>query len=115
MPTWQRSFRRPQLQLSIAIKGLYCKCFTATSFSLLTLSGSNNSVGYFQGQGTIVVDGVSSQVKFTVAAQDGDLITPAQTDTIAIKIFNLADNPATAAPLYQVTGSLSHGSGVKIQ
>jgi len=89
--------------------------FTSSSFSWLTLSSTNNSVGEFRGIGTMAVDGVATQVRFTVVAQDGDRLTPTQDDVITIKIFNLADNVDTAIPIYGVSGSLSHGSGVKIQ
>lgn len=89
--------------------------FTADSFNWLTIGDVNNSLGTVRGVGTLTVDGVNTQVRFSIVARDGDLLTPVGDDTVIIKIFNFADDPDTATPIYKVSAILSHGSSIKIQ
>jgi hypothetical protein len=89
--------------------------FTGTSFNWLTVGDTNNSLGTIKGVATLTVDGVVTQVRFSVVARDGDRLTPVGDDTVMIKVFNLSDNPDTATPIYQVSGILAHGSSIKIQ
>ncbi|MDX3663068.1 hypothetical protein PV646_37730 [Streptomyces sp. ID05-26A] len=88
--------------------------FTATSVDWLSVSGANSSVGSFQGVGTLVVDGTTTNNPFRVTAIDGGRLSPVQGDSVSLHVYAPGANPATATALYRVTGRPA-GSGVIIQ
>jgi hypothetical protein len=94
-----------------------CHSFTvqATSFDWMIIDQTNNSRGRFQGTAAVTVDAVSTTNPFTVEGVDGDRLTPADEDSIIIKIYAPGANPATAAPIYHVSGSFAKGNSVRVR
>jgi hypothetical protein len=94
-----------------------CHTFTAnaTNFDWMIIDQTNNSRGRFQGTAAITIDGVSTTNPFTVEGIDGDRLTPATNDHIAIKIYACGANPTTANPIYQVSGTLARGNSVRVR
>jgi len=88
----------------------------ATSFDWVTIGGTNNSQGWFQGTATVTVDGVTTTNPFYVAAVDGDRTNPTTNDFLTLKVYAPGADPTTALPIYQASGSivLNSGNGVKI-
>jgi hypothetical protein len=80
----------------------------------LAINGANSSVGTFQGQGTLVIDGVTTTNPFKVAALDGNRTTPTTNDDAILYIYSPGANPETATPLYQLHINII-GNWVKIQ
>lgn len=74
----------------------------ATNIAWLVTQGTNLSTGQFQGTGTLAVDGTTRTVTFRVTGVDGSRRSPTGSDQFQVQIFNQADNPNTAAPLYRV-------------
>jgi len=97
----------------------YFNCYntgiTTISINNLTFVGTNYSEGVFEGVGTLMINGVVTQVTFIVEARDGKLIGNRIPDTFAMKIYSAGVNPneSGAIPLYQVTTSLT-GNGVVV-
>jgi virginiamycin B lyase len=83
-------------------------------FNWLTIAGANGSIGTFQGQGTLTIDGTITTNPFRVVATDGNRTTPVSTDDVVLQIFAPGANPDTAAALYQLHIHVS-GNWVKIQ
>jgi hypothetical protein len=97
----------------------YFNCYnteiTTISITSLTFVGTNDSVGIFEGIGTLTINGVPQQVVFRVEARDGKVIGNRIPDTFTMKIYSAGVNPNEpgATPLYQVTTSLT-GNGVVV-
>lgn len=76
--------------------------FNATHVDWFTTQGVNNSTGIFQGVGTLTVDGQDTTVKFRVTGRDGERLDPIASDQFELRMFNEADSPNTASPMYVV-------------
>jgi hypothetical protein len=83
----------------------------ANSFDWLGIGGTNNSDGTFQGTGTLTINGVAQTVIFRIEAIDGDQLTPKQSDSFTLKIYNQGSNPQTDNPLYHVSADFTSGTG----
>src|SRR5262249_47427300 len=94
-----------------------CHTFTvtATSFDWLIIDQTNSSRGRFQGTATVTADGVTTTNPFTMEGIDGDRLPPPHNHRLPLKIYAPGANPATATPLYQISGTLTKGNAVKIQ
>jgi hypothetical protein len=94
-----------------------CHTFTAnaTTFDWMIIDQTDNSRGRFQGTATVTIDGVSTTNPFIVEGIDGDRLNPATDDHIIIKIYTPGANPATANPIYQVSGTLARGNSVRVR
>jgi fibronectin type 3 domain-containing protein len=94
-----------------------CHTFTvsATSFDWMIIDQTNNSRGRFQGTATVTIDGITTTNPFTVEGIDGDRQTPTGDDQVVVKMYAPGANPTTATPIYQVSGSLTHGNAVRIR
>ncbi|WP_203915246.1 beta strand repeat-containing protein [Rhizocola hellebori] len=88
---------------------------SATGFAWLIIDQTNNSRGRFQGTATLIVDGVSTTNPFTVEGIDGDRLPGNVDDHVTVKVFAPGANPATAAALYQASGSITKGNAVRIR
>jgi virginiamycin B lyase len=75
---------------------------TPNIFNWLTVGGTNESIGTFQGQGTLTIDGTVTTNPFRVVATDGNRTTPASSDDVLLQIFAPRANPDTAVALYQL-------------
>ncbi len=88
--------------------------FTATTITLLSLSGTQNSAGSFQGTGTLTINGTVTTNPFRVSGIDGDRLTPKVNDNVTLNIYAPGTTPTAATtPLYRLSTTGS-GSWVKI-
>jgi hypothetical protein len=87
----------------------------ATSFSWLLIDQTNDSRGRFQGSATVIIDGASSTHPFTVEGIDGQRLSPATSDYFVLKIYATGANPATASPIYRVSGYLNKQNAVEVR
>lgn len=87
--------------------------FTASGFSWLTVNGTNNATGTFQGTGSLTIDGVTTQNPFRVVGVDAQLLGTGS-DDVNILVFAPGADPNTSAPIYHVHRSPT-GQGVIIQ
>ncbi len=83
-------------------------------FNWLTIAGAGSSVGTFQGQGTLTIDGTATNNPFKVQATDGDRTSPATSDDVQVYIYSPGANPDSATPLYQLHVHTA-GNWLKIQ
>jgi hypothetical protein len=97
--------------------GQNCHSFalSAVSFDWMIIDQTNNSRGRFQGFATVTIDGATTTNPFTVQGIDGDRLTPAASDQFTLKVYAPGSNPATASPLYQVSGTLASGNSVRVR
>ena len=83
------------------------------SITLLTITGQNNSIGSFQGTGTLTLNGATTHNPFRVTGTDGSRTLPASNDDVTLYIYAPNTNPATATPLYHLHIAAS-GNWLKI-
>jgi len=88
----------------------------AINFAWMTIGGTNNSQGWFQGVAAVTIDGVTTTNPFYVAATDGDRTSPVISDSLILKVYAPGADPSTASPIYQASGDVVYnsGNGVKI-
>jgi streptogramin lyase len=67
-----------------------------------TLTDTNNSVGTFEGVGTLVIDGVATQNPFRVTGTDASRTPANDDDSTSISIYSPNADPSTADSLYEL-------------
>lgn len=99
-------------------KASNCHELSLNSLSMhwLSTQGFNNSIGMFQGTASLEVDGVKRNVIFRLWGLDGELLSPTSQDYIEVKVYNSAENPNSAQPIFQATGEVLRGNiKIKVQ
>jgi hypothetical protein len=94
-----------------------CHSFSlnANSFAWLVVDQNHDSRARFHGVASVVVDGVTTTNPFTITAIDGDRVNATTDDNLVVQVFAPGADPATAQPLYKVSGFVAKGNGVKIR
>lgn len=87
----------------------------ATSFEWLTVDQANDSRAQFRGLATTIIDGVTTRNPFTISATDGNRTNPASDDRLTLNIYAPNADPATAQPIYIVSGVVTRNNGVSIR
>lgn len=80
----------------------------------IVINGTNNSHGLFQGTANVTVDGVTTTNPIRVDGIDGDLLSGPQ-DHFLLTVYAPGADPNTASPIYQGSGDVGLGNGIKIR
>jgi hypothetical protein len=86
----------------------------ASSIAWLTTQDPNDSIGIFQGEGVLRVDGVRSAVIFRVTGLDSERLDTESQDHLTVMIYGGSANPNGGPPLYQINDDIQRGN-IKIR